>query len=143
MALLEKILEVRESTIHGAGMGLFTKEYIPKGTRVVEYKGKVTSWKEADHKDGLNPYLFYVKRSHVIDTLHHKKSLARYANDAKGLKKIKGITNNCKFVIDGLCVFLETEKNIPAGSEILVGYGKEYWETTRKNHKLAEEQRKL
>jgi len=143
MALLEKLLEVRESTIPGAGMGLFTKECITKGTRVVEYKGRVTTWKNAEHKDGLNPYLFYVKSTHVIDTLLYKKSLARYANDAKGLKKIKGITNNCKFVIDGLCVFLEAEKNIPGGSEILVGYGKEYWETTRKNHKLAEQQFKL
>ena len=96
MALLEKLLEVRESTIPGAGLGLFTKEYIPKGTCVVEYKGKVTSWKEADHRGGLNPYLFFVKRSHVIDTLHCKKSLARYANDAKGLKKIKGITNSSR-----------------------------------------------
>lgn len=142
MALLEKFLTVKESTIPGAGMGLFTKEPIPKGTRVIEYKGKVTSWKKADHMDGLNPYIFYVNAYHVIDTLHCKKSLARYANDAKGLKKIKGITNNCKFVIEDLRVFLEAEKNIEAGSEILVGYGQEYWDTVKKNYKLINQQEK-
>src|SRR5215203_1292456 len=46
MALLEKQLFVKESTIPGAGKGLFTKVDIAKGTRVVEYKGRRTVWKE-------------------------------------------------------------------------------------------------
>jgi hypothetical protein len=29
---------VRRSTIAGAGKGLFTKVFIPKGTRIAEYK---------------------------------------------------------------------------------------------------------
>jgi SET domain-containing protein len=136
MALLERYLEVKKSTIPEAGMGLFTKTLIPKGTRIVEYKGRVTTWKGANHLDGANPYIFYVKDNHVIDTLRCKKSLARYANDAKGLTKIKGISNNCRFVVEGLRVFIEAEKNIPAGSELLVGYGKGYWNTVLANRKL-------
>ncbi len=142
MALLEKHLEVRKSTIPEAGMGLFTKELIAKGTRIVEYKGKITTWKGANHLDGANPYIFYVKQSHVIDTLNYKKALARYANDAKGLTRIKGMTNNCKFVVEGLRVYMEAEKVIPAGGELLVGYGKEYWDTIRANQQLTKKQQK-
>lgn len=67
MALLEKYLYVKKSTLPNAGKGLFTKVFIPKGTRIVEYKGKITTWKEVEDEDGKNAYIFYVKRYHVID----------------------------------------------------------------------------
>lgn len=135
MALLEKQLVVKKSTIPGAGKGLFTKKPIPKGTRIVEYKGKITSWKDADHRDGANGYIYYVKRYHVIDALPRKTALARYANDARGMTRIKGINNNSAYVEDGLRVYIEAKKDIPANGEILVGYGKEYWDVIRENHK--------
>lgn len=136
MALLEKQLVVKRSTIPGAGKGLYTKKPIPKGTRIVEYKGKITSWKDADHRHGGNGYIYYVKRYHVIDALPRKNALARYANDARGMSRIKGITNNSEYVEDGLKVYIQAKKNIPANGEILVGYGKEYWDVIRENKKL-------
>ena len=135
MALLEKQLVVKRSTIPGSGKGLFTKKLIPKGTRIVEYKGKITLWKEVKHNDGANGYIYYVTRKHVIDAHTYKKALARYANDARGMKKIKGIANNAIYVQDNkLRVFIEASKDIPANSEILVAYGKEYWEAIRHNN---------
>lgn len=131
MALLEKQLVVKRSTLPGAGKGLFTKKFIPKGTRIVEYKGKITSWKDADHRNGGNGYIYYVKRYHVIDALPRPKALARYANDARGMNKVKGITNNADYVEDGLKVYIESTKDIPANSEIFVGYGKEYWDVIK------------
>lgn len=136
MALLEKQLVVKRSTLPGAGKGLFTKKAIPKGTKIVEYKGRITSWKEADHRDGGNGYIYYVKRYHVIDALPYPSALARYANDARGIQKIKGIVNNAEYVEDGLKVYIESKKDIPAGGEIFVGYGKEYWDVIRENIKL-------
>ncbi len=136
MALLEKHLEVRKSRIPGAGLGLFTKVFIPKGTRIVEYKGRVSSWKEADHKDGRNGYIYYLKRDHVIDASNHVKSLARYANDAKGIQKVSGLRNNSDYVSEGVRVFIESTRDIPANSEILVDYGKEYWDVIRFNRRL-------
>jgi SET domain-containing protein len=132
MPLLEKQLEVKESNIPGAGKGLFTTTFIPKGTRIVEYKGRIRTWKEVENDDS-NYYIFYVNENHVIDGGRTKTSLARYINDAKGLKKIKGLNNNAEFVIDGLRAFVDAKKDIPAGSEIFVGYGKEYWDIIRKN----------
>src|SRR5688572_33074927 len=136
MALLEKQLAVKRSTLPGAGKGLFTKKPISKGTRIVEYKGRVTSWKDADHRDGQNGYIYYVKRYHVIDALPYTKGLARYANDARGVGKRKGLTNNAEYVEDGLRVYIQATKDIPANSEILVSYGKEYWDVMKHNWKL-------
>ena len=133
MALLEKQLVVKRSTIPGSGKGLFTKKLIPKGSCIIEYKGKITTWKEVKHNDGANGYIYYVTRNHVIDSHTYKKAIARYANDARGLKKIKGISNNAIYVQEKLRVFIEAAKDIPANSEILVAYGKEYWEAVRHN----------
>ena len=131
MALLEKQLTVQQSTIPGAGNGLFTTVFIPKGTRIIEYKGRRSTWNDANHDDGKNPYLFVIDEKNVIDALKFPKALARFANDARGIGKIKGIINNSEYDVDGNRVYIVSKKDIPAGSEILVSYGKEYWDTIR------------
>ena len=134
MALLEKHLVVKRSTIPGAGKGLFTKVAIEKGARIVEYKGRITTWKEVEW-DSENKYIYTINPRHVIDASKTLKALARYANDARGLVKIKGVTNNCIYVNDGLRAYIESVKDIPAGAEIFVAYGKEYWDVIRQNIK--------
>lgn len=138
----QKDLVIKKSTLPGAGKGLFTRRFIPKGTRIAEYKGKITTWKEVQHDEGGNAYIYYVNRNHVIDAGRRKKSLARYANDAGGLQKVKGITNNTVYTEEGLRVFLEAKKDIPAGGEILVSYGREYWQVIRYNQRIDEKARK-
>ncbi len=142
MALLEKQLFVKKSTIPNSGKGLFTKKFIPKGTRIVEYKGKISKWKDVKDEDGKNGYIFFVNRNHVINALPVKSALARYANDARGLSKIKGVTNNCDYVSEGVKAYIEAKKDIPAGSEILVDYGKDYWKVIRENMKLWAREKK-
>ncbi len=139
MALPEKYLVVKKSSLPGAGKGLFTKKSIPKGAEIIEYKGRIGKWKNIEKDPGENKYIFYVKRDHVIDAKPFKKALARYANDARGLKKIKGLVNNANYVEKGLKVFIKAKKNIPAGSEILVDYGKEYWDVIRYNKKIDDQ----
>ena len=141
MALLEKQLVVKESNIPGAGSGLFTTEFIPKGTRIIEYKGRIRTWKEVKNDD-TNFYIFFVNRNHVIDANRRKSSLARYINDARGLGRIKGLNNNVQFLKEGLRVFVDAIKDIPAGGELFVGYGKDYWDVIRKNRKLDEKAKK-
>ena len=135
MALLEKHLVVKRSTIPDSGKGLFTKIFIEKGTRIVEYKGRITVWKEVKN-DSDNGYIYTVNKNHVIDARYTTKALARYANDAKGITRVKGITNNCTYVNDGLKAYIEAVKDITAGAEILVDYGKPYWDVIRANLKL-------
>jgi SET domain-containing protein len=142
MPFLEKHLEIKESNIPGAGLGLFTKEFIPKGSRIVQYKGRKRTWKDVKNEDG-NFYIFYVTRNHIIDAQNYKKSFARYINDASGLQKIKGLKNNTEFVRDGNKVFVEATRDIPAGGELFVGYGKEYWEVIRQNIREARKEERL
>lgn len=142
MALLEKSLAIKKSGLPGAGKGLFTKVFIPKGTKIVEYKGTITTWKEVDHKQGENGYIYYVKRNYVIDARPHPTALARYANDAKGLFRVKGMTNNAEYTEENNQVFITATKDIDPGQEIFVDYGKEYWEVIRYNLKLEQKRAK-
>lgn len=141
MALLEKHLVVKESTIPESGKGLFTKKFIPKGTRIVEYKGKITDWKTVKNNSD-NGYIYMVSNNYVIDAQNHTKAFARYANDARGISRVKGITNNCTYVNDGTKVYIESIKDISAGSEIFVAYGKDYWDVIRNNLRIEARQQK-
>lgn len=142
MALLEKELYVQPSTLTGAGNGLFASVPIKKGTRIVEYKGKKTTWKEVVDSGVFNGYVYYIKRNHVIDAKNYKKALARFANDARGLTRRKGITNNTMYVQENGRVFIESTKNIEAGGEIFVAYGKDYWDVIKSNNRIDAEAKK-
>jgi hypothetical protein len=135
MALLEKQLYVKRSTLPGAGKGLFTKKAIPKGARIVEYKGRRTTWKDVKDDDGKNGYIFYINRKNVIDALPRQKALARYANDARGISRVKGLKNNSDYIVDDMKAYIESKKAIPAGGEVFVDYGKDYWKVIRENTK--------
>lgn len=126
-----KKLIVKKSGLPGAGKGLFANMFIPKGTRIAEYKGTIKKWKATKSED---KYVFYVSRDHVIDA-RSSRAVARYANDAKGLFRVKGIGNNSIYAVKNKRVFIDTVKDIPAGAEILVDYGKEYWDAIRHNRK--------
>jgi hypothetical protein len=128
MALLEKQLIIKKSGLPKAGKGLFTSKMIPRGTRIVEYKGVIKTWKEITGNPTFNGYVFYVNKNHVIDAKNYKKGMAQLANDAKGLSRVEGVLNNCKYEEDNEKVYIVSTKNIPAGAEIFVGYGKEYWD---------------
>ena len=143
MALLDKYLYVKKSTLPNAGKGLFTKVFIPKGTRITEYKGKVMTWKEVEKMaDYRNGYVFYFTRNYVIDAWNSKVGLAHFANDAKGLGKVEGIKNNCEYDTEKKHCFVVASRNILAGSEILVGYGPEYWQVIRYNIRQDEKTNK-
>jgi uncharacterized protein len=141
MTIPESKLIVKRSTLPGAGKGLFTKTFIAKDTKIAEYKGTITTWKEVDHKEGANGYIYYVKRNYVIDAQPHPDALARYANDAKGLYRCKGISNNSEYLEEGLKVFIVAKKDIAPGEEILVDYGKEYWKVIRYNQRLEKQKK--
>jgi len=143
MSYYEAHLEVKPSGIPNAGMGLFTNADIKKGEKIIEYKGLITTWEGADHQDGDNEFVFYVNEDHVIDASKDDTSLGRYANDAKGLRRIKGFKNNSEFMEDGLRVFIVANKNIKAGEEIFTDYGPDYWKTVKENLIIDQHNAKL
>ena len=132
MELLDHMLTVKTSGIPNSGKGLFTTGLIPKGSFITEYIGKITTWKDADHDDGNNAYIYYVNRNHVIDG-KGSTALAQYANDGSGFKKIKGLKNNSEYQVHKKKVYIVAKKDIQPGEEIFVAYGKDYWDVIRKN----------
>jgi SET domain-containing protein len=132
LALLEKHLMVKKSSLPQAGKGLFTRTDIPKGTRIVEYKGRIQPWREVKDQDGVNGYLMYINRNVVINALPAKKTLGRYANDARGIIRKAGFRNNAEYISEGRRCYIDATRNIKAGEEILVNYGREYWALMKK-----------
>ena len=129
-------LAIKKSTLPQAGKGLFTRSFIAAGTRIVEYKGRVTTWNEVKEKEADNVYIMYVNRNHVINAEPFKNALARYANDAKGVGKISGLRNNAVYATVKKRVYIKATRDIEAGEEILVDYGKAYWQTMKENKQI-------
>lgn len=133
-------LIVKASQLPNAGKGLFTTKAIKKGSKVIEYRGEIIDWKEYSKrvKEDKDGYLFFINKNHCIDAYSTPEFKARYANDAAGIGRVKGLKNNCSYeVFDNKC-YIVAEKDIAAGEEIFVNYTKEYWDCIRYNikHKL-------
>ncbi len=126
------MLHVKKSKIPKAGKGLYTSKDIKKGEIVCEYEGEKLTWKEClarnESQNGKGAYFFYVNSKNCIDAQNTVWSLGRYANDAAGLGRIEGLRNNCKYDVNKGKPYIVATRNIKPGSEILVAYGKEYWE---------------
>ena len=143
MAFPKKNLVVKKSTLPQAGNGLFTKVFIPKGTRIVEYKGKVVTWKEVvKMAESENGYVFHFNNKYCLDARGVKNSAARFVNDAKGIARLKGLANNTEYVTEKKRCFIEAIKDIPAGAELFVAYGPEYWKAIRYNAHIVKENQK-
>ena len=138
----KKYLQVKKSKLPGAGKGLFTKQFIAKGSLITEYKGKISTWKEIQGNDTFNGYVFYINKNHVIDAMKTLSAIGRYANDAKGAGRVRGLKNNSDYDIVNKKVYIRATADINAGDEILVNYGKEYWEAISHNNALELKRKK-
>lgn len=130
-------LIVKKSQLPGAGKGLFTTKPIKKGTKIIEYRGEIIEWKEyrkrvKEEKDG---YLFFIRRNKCIDAYNTPQYKARYANDANGIVRVKGLKNNAQYEIHNDRCYIVATRDIKAGEEIFVDYSKEYWDAIRYNIK--------
>jgi SET domain-containing protein len=136
--------EVKKSQIPGAGKGLYTKVDFKKGERIIEYIGEIITEAELDRRAerDIFGYAFYINKRRCIDAYYTPEALARYANDAKGLTRVKGLKNNCCYSIWKNRGWIEAERDIKAGEEIFVSYGAEYWRDIRYNLKLEKEKEK-
>lgn len=107
---------VRKSGIHGKGV--FAATVIPKGTRIIEYKGKRLSTEEADAQYGPNDttaivLLFSVDESTVIDAAVGGNA-ARFINHS--------CSPNCEAVEENGRIFIESLRRIEPGEELSYDY---------------------
>jgi SET domain-containing protein len=109
--------EIRSSTIHG--QGAFALQFIPKGTRVIEYTGERITPQEAnvryndEEMEHPHTFLFTVDKRTVIDGARHGNE-ARYINHS--------CEPNCQTFIEDSRVFVEAIRDIPPGTELTYDY---------------------
>lgn len=127
-----RTLIVKPSLLPNAGYGLFTKVVFRKGEIVTEYKGRHCTWAQVED-DVDNGYIFHIDDNNVIDAQKNVNTFGRYANDAAGLQRAPGLRNNAEYFEEENRVFIRATRNIPAGSEVFVSYGRRYWKQVREN----------
>ena len=109
---------VRHSSIHGRGV--FASTEIPRGTRIIEYKGKRSSWDEAlarpnsDPDDPAHTVLFEIDDGRVIDATV-RGNAARWINHS--------CAPNCVTHEDESGrVFIDARRRIRPGEELTYDY---------------------
>ena len=113
----DKPYEVRRSAVHGRGV--FAATEIPKGARIIEYKGKRVKWtwasKEYPDVDGepTHTFLFELDEKWVIDA-NQRGNAARWINHS--------CSPNCEAVDDEGRIFIEAIRRIRAGEELGYDY---------------------
>lgn len=130
-------LIIKKSTLPNAGKGLFTTKAISKDSKIIQYRGEIIGYNEYRRRarNEVDQYLFYLRRDLCIDSMHTPQYKSRYANDAQGFTKIKGVKNNSDYVIFGDNCFMVATRNIKAGEEIFVDYTNHYWKAMKKRLK--------
>ena len=115
-------LEVRPSTIPGAGSGLFAAEDFREGRRLVEYTGRILTLKQTMSLADRS-YLKMVTLNRHIDGSVPEASVARYVNDHIDKARI-----NTRFVtVGGRRVYVEALRDVALGQELFCDYGRAHW----------------
>ena len=111
-------IQVRRSGVHGKGV--FALQDIGEGETIVEYKGEVVSWDEAqdrhphDPSDPNHTFYFHVNADRVIDGGVNGNS-ARWINHS--------CDGNCEADERDGRIFIVALRNIEAGEELNYDYG--------------------
>ena len=114
---IRRRIAVRNSPIHGRGV--FALRKITKGTRIIEYIGKLITDKEADrrysrlHENSPHTMLFSIEGGLVIDATRRGNS-ARWINHS--------CSPNCEIEEEGHRVFIDARRDIRPGEELTYDY---------------------
>ena len=111
-------VQVQESTVHGRGV--FASRDLGVGSQIIEYKGEIIDWKEAQRRHPHDPsqpnhtFYFHLDDSTVIDG-RVKGNDARWINHS--------CAPNCEAEQRGNRVFIHALRDIAAGEELFYDYG--------------------
>ena len=132
-ATTRRRIAVRNSPIHG--QGVFALRRIPKGTRIIEYKGTLITDAEADRRysriQAHSPHtmLFSVDDGLVIDATR-KGNSARWINHS--------CAPNCEIEEEHHRVFIEARRDIEPGEELTYDYnlqiGEKHTKAAKREH---------
>ena len=112
------LFAVRKSRIHGRGV--FATADIPKGERLIEYRGERITWQQAERRYPVDPvpyhtFLFEVGNGDMCIDAARKGTLAKWINHS--------CRPNCEAVEDeDERIFIETVRAVRAGDELTYDY---------------------
>ncbi|MCP3716430.1 SET domain-containing protein [Paraburkholderia sp. CNPSo 3281] len=114
-----KRVSVRQSPIHGKGV--FALQALSAGERIFEYKGLVTTWREAtracaQRTDAGHTFLFGLSDGRVIDG-------GRGGNGARWLNH--ACMANCEAIEKSGRVYIDALRDIQPGEELFIDYALE------------------
>lgn len=98
------------------GLGLFTLKTIPYNKRVVEYVGPILTNEEVEQRSGK--YFFELDEKRSIDG-SSRQNIARYINHS--------CRPNARGYTTGNRIWIWSLREIKAGEQITIDYGKSYF----------------
>ena len=119
--------QIKDSTIPGAGKGLFARWDFGKGDAIVRYTGDIVQTADGEEESGWrgSSYVLEVTNSWAIDAARANTADGRMINDTVTTK----MRPNVKFAFDARrkVVTIRALRAIKAGEELFISYGREYW----------------
>jgi SET domain-containing protein len=113
-------IEVRESGVHGRGV--YATQFIPEGTRIIEYTGQRVSWESAPNEESdPHTFNFGLESGEVINP-------EIGGNDARWINHC--CDPNCEAIEEDDRVFIYAMRDIEPGQELFYDYALEVDEPT-------------
>lgn len=120
-------VEVRESSVPGAGLGLFSRERIAEGVVVGEYTGDVVdSWLRLLRTRNRDYVILTDVSGIAIDAARRPEVEMRYICHHPRPER-----RNVRYRTEGPRAFVVTTRVVEAGEELLTDYGPDYWRLRR------------
>lgn len=134
VATLGNGLEIKISTVSGAGMGLFALTPFERNSYITYLHGERITRKEAIElrERGLDSHVRCIHymgdciNGVTSKTIQHGDGCASICNDGRNSQ-----VNNCYFDTRNNVVWLRASRDIEIGEELLCSYGMNYWKFNR------------
>jgi SET domain-containing protein len=122
-----RLLKVTASGVHGRGV--YAKNFIPAGTRIIEYTGRRIAWEEAeDNENDSHTFIFGLEGGKVINA-------AIGGNEARWINH--SCDPNCEAILEKGRVFIDATRDIERGEELFYDYSLEIDEPITEKAKKA------
>lgn len=111
----EDVIYVAESTIPGAGKGMFARKKISAGKRLGRYIGDLITCEEAEKRQDKT-YFMFSKKGYVVDG-------ARLDNTMRWVNHSTDRQNAEANIYPNGSIIFETLRTVKPGEEIFIDYG--------------------